>query len=597
MDKAEILIVGNPNTGKTTLFNNIAKCNEKVANYSGVTVKETKKQISFCNCRMDIVDLPGLYSTHSMGMDESVTKSYIEKHKDAKIVYVVSTADIEKNLHLFVELITAGYDLSLFVNEKDAKLEADSIKILKERLGMPIYYGDARKKRKDILKWLVNQVLQSTRLGGVGIGYDEIVKLLKIVKIESQKLDKLFLHPFVGKVLFFVIIGLIYYASFLSVGGWLSGKVYGCWEVLCEYLISIIAKYDRYLLIDFIQVAVLKGLGSVISFLPQLFIMLFCMYVLEESGYLPRVSYLFNIDLNELGLNGKSVFGVSVGMGCTTSGILATRNIENKRCRKQTCLLLPFVGCSAKLPILLYLSANLLVDMGHIMILIIVLVLYIAMVYMRTIRGEGREYFIIEIPRLRMPDVKTLLKQSTTLIKDFLKRVVGTILLVTTVVWLCMNIYVEAMGQTLTIIDLFTKIVGVFFAPIGLNNKAVVMSVITGIIAKENIISTMALYGEGVVFGVVPTITFIIFIMLYSPCLPALRCAGAEFGRKFALRLFVVQMLFAYGVSFVFYTFGAMFGVVLGFVFCIVFISLAMATIKIFSKSCKINCVKCFSKA
>ncbi len=593
MSSTEILIVGNPNTGKTTLFNNITKSNEKVANYSGVTVKEAKRQVAFAKQKVDVVDLPGLYSTYSKGADESITKNYLEKHKNSKVVYVTSTADIEKNMRLFVELINAGHDLSLFINEKDAKIEKECIEKLENKLQIPIYYGDARKKRKDILKWLFDKVLQKSGLGVLGIGYNEIVEILKVVKIDSQKLDKILLHPVVGKVIFFIVIGLIYYLSFLSVGEWLSLKVYSYWEMLCEYFISIIASHEKYLLIDFLQVVILKGLGSVLAFLPQLFIMLLCMYILEESGYLPRVSYLFNINLNSLGLNGKSIFGMSIGMGCTTSGVLATRNIENIKCRKQTCLLLPFIGCSAKLPILLYLSTNLLAGNNYLVLLIVALVLYIAIIYMRSIRDTDKEYFIMEVPRLKTPDAKTLLKQSTILIKDFLKKVAGTVLLVASVVWLCMNIYIEVKGQSLSIVDLFTNVVGILFKPIGLNNKAVIMSLLTGLIAKENIISTIALYGEGLGMGLVSSVTFILFIMLYSPCLPALRCAGVEFGGKFQFKLFIIQMIFAYSMAFVFYTFAEMFGLLFGFIVCIVFISLAMALIKSVSKKCVIKCKTC----
>ncbi|MBP3630917.1 MAG: ferrous iron transporter B [Clostridia bacterium] len=592
----KIIIIGNPNTGKTTLFNTLTKSHEKVANYSGVTVAERERCVNFCNNKLNFVDLPGVYSINSSGADEKVSINYLEKNKDAKIIYVATTSTLEKNLNLFLELAKKGFNVSLFVNEFGAKITKESIQKLQNKLRIPVYYGDARKKRKDILNWIIENVLNFIPLNKLEVGYDAIMQLLDLKLLKRQQVDKVIMHPIFGKVIFVAILGIVYYISFVALGDYCGYFITTYWNRLGELCISSLAKWNMYFLIDFFQVVVINGLGSVISFLPTLFILLFCMNILEESGYLPRVAYLFNIDLNKIGLNGKSIFGMSIGIGCTTSGILASRNIDDNICRLQTCKFLPFIGCSAKIPIVLFLASEVL--MGNIGIVFVIFLLTVGagITYLKFSTPKDEVPFIMEVPRLAVPSFKHLVIESSSILKDFLKRVAGTVLLVSSAVWVLMTIEVSIVGKELTLLDIFANCVGIFFKPIGLDKKPIIVSLIAGLVAKENILSTISMFDLTPDLSVVSIVSFLLFIMLYSPCLPALRCAKAEFGSKFAIRIFISQTILAYGVSFVLYTFGSAFGLLIGFIASAVFIILSLACYSIFKSKCKINCKNCIIK-
>lgn len=591
----KVIIIGNPNTGKTTLFNTLTKSHEKVANYSGVTVTAREKCIKHKSGELTIVDLPGFYSTQSNGADEKVSIDYLRQNKDAKIIYVATTLDIEKNLLLFTELVNSGFNVSLFINELGQKFDNATIKKLEQKLPTPIYYGDARGRRKSILSWIVDKVLNQSSVSKFVVGYNELTKLLNVDPIRLQKLDKILLHPIFGKILFVIVMAWVYFISFSSVGASLSQITFAYWQKFWELVIFELGKFETYLLIDFLQVVLIDGVGSVVAFLPQLFLMLFCMYLLEESGYLPRVAYLFNVNLNKIGLNGKSIFGMAVGMGCTTSGFLATRNIDDNECRKRTSMFLPFIGCSAKLPIVLYLANLLIANQLLILFMIFVLVLGSGIAYLKVSTKITPTPFIMELPRLNLPSLKRLTYQSFEILKDFVKRVTVIILIITSIVWGLQTVEININGNQSSLLDIIAMIIGAFFKPIGLDAKPLVLSLLTGLVAKENIISIVSIFDGVRGLALNSLISFILFIMLYSPCIPALRCARSEFGKRFALKIFLVQTGLAYGVSFVYYTFATAFGLVVGFSVSILFILLAITFCRTLNKKQCFKCEKCIT--
>lgn len=589
----KVVIIGNPNTGKTTLFNTLTKSNDKVANYSGVTVSAREKCINYSKNELKIIDLPGLYSINAKGADERVSLKFLNENKDSKIVYVATTTDLAKNLHLFTDLINKGFSISLFINENGAKLSNKNVTEIQDKLKVPIYYGDARKRRKDILSWIIGSVLNTTQIGELGLKYDEIVSLFNLQQLDMQKLDKFFLHPICGKLSFIVVLFIIYYISFVSIGERLSEYVFTLWTKLGGVCVKSLGRWEVYWIIDFFQTVIIQGLGSVIAFLPELFMILFCMYILEESGYLPRIAYLFNINLNKIGLNGKSIFGMAVGVGCTTSGYLATRNIDDNVCRQKTSMILPFIGCSAKIPIIIFLASNLIDNSGLIVGLVFILVILSAIAYLKFSTKNEKIPFIMELPRLKLPSFKRLMVESISIIKDFLKKVIFTILLVTTIVWGCTIVELKIRGETTTLLNIILSYIGIIFKPIGLDSEPLVMSLLSGLVAKENILSTLSMFGGVSELSTTSLISFILFIMLYSPCIPALRCAKSEFGKVFMWRTFLSQTIIAYGVSFVCYTFSSIGGLWLGFVMCIMFVVLAIKTSSIILGEYNFQCKNC----
>ena len=217
--------------------------------------------------------------------------------------------------------------------------------------------------------------------------------------------------------------------------------------------------------------------------------------------------------------------------------------------------------------------------------------------YLKALKSDEKNSFIIEIPRLKVPSAKRLTTESFYIVKDFFKRVAVTILFITSLVWLFMTIELKISENTVTLLDLITQAIGILFKPIGLNIKPLMVSLITGLVAKENILSTIAMFGGVSDVSQEALITFIIFVIMYSPCIPSLKCLKEEFNKSFAWSVFLTQTGLAYGTSFVFYTFSMALGLWFGFIVSACFIFLGISFCKIISMHKSLNCKNCIVKA
>jgi len=577
------LLFGNPNTGKTSLFNALTKSNEKTGNYGGVTTKEQSKKVIRDDRFLEFVDLPGVYSFLSDSEDESVAKEYILKNKEESVVYVCSSAEIKRNLILIEDLKKMNSRLMIIINKHNGGLDEKVVKSISGEIGVPVVQADVRKDGEKILDWIASHV--ATTIND-NFKLDKILKLIPTSPKILKKIDKVLAHRVWGTLIFVAIFALTIYLCYGSVGKFMSdGLEYalhsiGLWGASG---LSVLTKSQ--VLQDFWWVVLINGVGSVLVYLPQLALMLTILFLLEDMGYLPRVGNLFQKDLNIVGMNGKSIFSIIMGVGCTTSALLTTRNIGSKNKKISTVKFLPFVGCSAKLPILLFVVGAVAGESGVIYSLLIFLtVIFIGLVYAFLTKNKDEEMFsIIELPKFKVPSLVQSVKYSLLVVLDLLKKIFLTVFLSSAILWFLLSVDVNFKFFTgeKSILEVICDYLSFALYPLGLNKSSVFISLVFGLLAKENILSIIGMMGGLNILSSIEALTFVVFVMLYSPCLPALKCAKCEFGKKFAFRWFVSQTLIAYLCAFVFSTFARLW-VPLGFIALIIFSFLAILIRKIF---------------
>lgn len=569
MEDKRFLIVGNPNTGKTTLFNNLTRSREKIANYSGVTVKDKSKIIKFKGEDLEFVDLPGVYSLSSTSEDEVVTKDYLNEYKNDSIIYVCSSAEIKKNLILLSDLIKQKHKIVVVVNKTDNGIDGKTLKKFEKALGVPIIQTDVRKERDGLLEWLSTVIAK--RIDDK-LDFEKLLSFFPTDAPTLALIDKFLLHPILGKLFVLVVFGAILVISYGRIGLSLSAIMERYIDLFGDRILKLLTNAGIGSINGFVKDVIIESVGMVVVYLPQLALMLTLLFLLEEIGYLPRVATLFNFPLQKLGMNGKSVFSLIMGFGCTTSAVLTTRNIGNRKERLETVKFLPFIGCSAKLPILMMVGQMVLGGQGLLVVCLVYLSsAVIGLCYIAFTRSKEESVSILEIPKLKRPSVVRALKESFFIVFDLFKKICLTVLASTSILWVLLkftpNLELATGGNS--ILEKIATCISVIFRPLGLDNPKIVIALVSGLLAKENVLSTIGLMGGLGEVGVVASVTFLIFVMLYSPCVPALRCVGCEVGKRQAIWMFMVNTLIAYLSAFVFSTFARV-SLILGFVALIV---------------------------
>ena len=331
----------------------------------------------------------------------------------------------------------------------------------------------------------------------------------------------------------------------------------------------------------FICDGVLGTIESVFSFIPQILIMLFLLNILEDVGLMSRVAFMFDGVMKKIGLNGKALFSLFLGYGCTTTAVLTTRNLENTRLRKRTVLLLPFSSCSAKLPVFLVLSSLFFEKYKYLFVfglyIFSVFVSILVALFFNRFDNDYENVFLLEMPKLRVPGLKKTFFDSMKVLKEFVLKVGVLILFFGSTVWLLQNIstsfkFLNGKNFEMSLLYKFSELISPIFKFVGIENVGVVASLLLGLIAKEMIIvgfammngvggslanlTTSLLSSTAVCnFTLTSSIVFLIFVLLYSPCFSALATIKSEMGLKTALIVFAFQFMIAYFVSFIVYRF------------------------------------------
>ena len=677
--------VGNPNCGKTTLFNAYTGANLKVANWPGVTVEKKEGRFQFHDQEYKLVDLPGTYSLTSYTMEEQVTRQYIMSDDVDVIIDVADASALGRNLYLTLQLIELGKPVILALNMMDIVekrgMEIDTHR-LPEMLGIPVIPVSARRKtgldilmhaaahhkehRHDIplihhhgeeepqtlqtkhrhhhhaeytmvysdeledkidlvidalkkrypdlnnYRWHALKLLErdkeimerypvdlpdvldrSYEKDIINQKYDFIDEIIQEVLVNKEKkaaltdkADRLLTHNVLGLPIFLVIMALVFFLTF-TIGDWLKGYFETGLEILSGGARSgLEAIHVAPPLISLLVDGIIAGVGGILTFLPNIFILFLALAFLEDSGYMARVAYVMDSIMGRLGLSGRSFIPMVLGFGCTVPAIMASRALESKRDRYKTMLITPFMSCSARLPIYVLFSQmffpeNAMLVAFSLYVLGLVVAVLIAFLLHLADRKRAREdQLLIELPEFKAPSAHTIAIYVWEKVKDYLTKAGTIIFLASIIMWFLLNF--GPSGYSTDMADTFGSILGKwivpFFAPIGLGYWQIVVALIAGISAKEVVVSSCAvLFGISSVtsdagmaalsgslgalgFGALNAYALMTFSLLYVPCAATLATIKKETGSWGWTGLVAVfQIAVAWLVTFAVYHIGLLF--------------------------------------
>lgn len=644
-EELQVGFVGNPNCGKTTLFNAYTGAKLKVANWPGVTVEKKEGALKYHNHMYRLVDLPGIYSLTSYTMEEKLSREYILQDDVDVIVDVADASALERNLYLTLCLIELGKPVILALNMmdivKERGMELD-LHRLPEVLGIPVVPVSARKKtglevlmhavahhkvegndrqvfdypdriEEKITKirlrlkekypdmqnsrWYAIKLLEqdeevTQKYGTLVEGivdrsyendiinekYHFIERVMAEVLVNKEKkeaftdkIDNVLTHPVMGIPIFLGIMAVVFFLTF-TVGDFLKGYVEMMIDYVSGYIIGGLESLGAGAwVISLMKDGVFAGVGGVLSFVPNIFILFLSLGLLEDSGYMSRVAFVMDSVMDKLGLSGRAFIPMLLGFGCSVPAVMASRALEDERDRKRTIMLIPFMSCSAKLPIYLVFSqlffgkAAMLVAYSM-YILGLVLGIFVAFVHSKMLKGSVKQPLLIELPEYKTPNKRTIAIYVWSKLKDFLSKAGTTICAASIVMWVLLN-----MNQTGLVGDMsqsfgasFGKFLVPLLAPAGLGLWQIAVMLISGLAAKEVVASSfMVLFQvssssdanivhmlSGMGFTSLNAYCLLVFCLLYTPCLATVMTIRKETGStRWTLGLVAFQMVFAWAVT------------------------------------------------
>lgn len=527
-DTLRIALVGNPNCGKTSLFNHLTGTRQKVANYAGVTVERKTGQFTLPSGQaVRVLDLPGTYSLNATSPDEAITRDVVqgkiaEEGDQDVFVCVVDATNLKLHLGLVLEVIELGKPILIVMNMMDeARRRGMQINTekLSQRLGVPIVETVAvRNNGIDTLKAALEQARYhkaNTELSDIAItgaaSYQKVDQVLKDVinfVDEDDKrtafLDKIFLHPVGGLLCLAVMMFVVFQAVFAWAEPFMeyiedffawSGEVLG-------------AHISHPLLNSLVVDGIIAGAGSVLVFLPQILILFFFILVLEESGYLPRAAFLLDRLMFKAGLSGRAFIPLLSSFACAVPGIMATRSISDPRDRWTTILVAPLMTCSARLPVYALLIAAFIPEQqvwgilnlqGLVLFGLymagIVSALLVSLVVKVFHKDKAQHALLMELPSYQIPDIQSVLIGLLDRAKIFLKRVGGIIFALSILLWFLCTFPQPPEGATLPDIDysfagMLGHVLQPIFAPIGFNWQ-IVIALIPAMAAREVVVAAL----------------------------------------------------------------------------------------------------------
>ena len=584
-----IALLGNPNVGKTTLFNSLTGSNQKVGNWPGVTVD--RKEGSYKH--MKIVDLPGIYAMDTFSNEEKISKNFLKTEDVDLIVNIVDGSNLERNLYLTMQLKEFKKPMVILVNmidvatkkgvnidynalEKSFKAKVIPIIASKEKGLDGIFQFLDKKDYSDFLD------TEEYSFSDEKEAYNYIGnKLKKCMKINenndklntSQKIDKVVLNPYLAYPIFIGIMLLMFQFTFAWVGQPLSdlldGFVADTLMPFVSNLLSNTAPWFQSLIVD----GIISGVGGILVLLPVIIALFFCLNILEDSGYMARVAFIMDTFMRRIGLSGKAFIPMITGFGCSVPGIMASRTLESEKDRKLTALLIPFMSCNAKLPVYVIFAAvffpnNATFVIASLYILGILMAFLIGLIFKNTLFKKDEEPFIMELPEYKIPDAKSVFKELSSKTLGFLKKAGTIIFAMSVLIWFLQNF--NFTGLVSDIEDSFLFNIGSFIAPIfkplGFGSWEASVSILTGIMAKETVISTMEVIYAGDLAAILPyhftalsAFAFMVFVLLYTPCMSAIGTINKEFGGKFTIFSVLMQLTVAWIGAFLIFNIGSFF--------------------------------------
>lgn len=588
MNNLKIAFIGNPNCGKTTLFNLYTGENLKVANWPGVTVEKKEGTFIYEDYKIKVTDLPGIYSLNSYSIEEKISREYLENENVDVVVDIVDASSLERNLYLALQLIEAGANVILAFNMMDIVIKRGiriDIKKMEDKLRVKIVPVSA--KNRQGLDELIEKVIESNKMkNGIKVKrdneleitrkYDYISKLLdecvtnkKEVEQLTDKTDRILTHKIWGIPMFILIMGSVFVLTF-TLGDFIKDYFEVALEIFSNKVNDIlkilqIGPAVTSLIID----GIIAGVGGILTFLPNIFILFLCLAFLEDSGYMARVAFIMNGIMGKLGLSGKACIPMILGFGCSVPAVMATRTLKNMKDRKKVMILIPCMSCSAKIPIYVLFSSMFFEKYAALVALSMYLIgiltaIIIGVISKKIEKNINKEKLIIELPEYKIPDLNTVIRYVWEKTRDYFEKAGTTIFIASIILWGVLNI--GPTGFTENVENSFGAIIGKIIEPIlkpaGLGYWQIAVALISGLSAKEVVVSSMnVLYGESLyntlsmtVFGQINALCLMIFSLLYVPCIATIATIKNETKSiGFTIKLIAFQMMLAWLVSTIIY--------------------------------------------
>ena len=663
-------LAGNPNVGKTTVFNRLTGMRQHVGNWPGKTVERAEGSFSHGSYKYDVIDLPGNYALSAHSMEEIVSRDFIVDDDSDVIVNVVDAANLERNLYLTVQMMELGANLVMALNMNDFAKKKDhiiDIKLMSELLGFPVVeinakngdgfeellttvekqsknpvdssaklaYGDELREHLGDLQALIEkdnnlldvpsiwtaikllerdsiviqkvqgssqssaimkevdkvaghlhdlydegaeEVVANARYAYIGGLMAEAVKRPAVEKESTtDKIDKYVTNRVLAPIIFIVIMFLLFHLTF-TIATPFCDLIDAGFAWLGEYLAGAVGNE---VLGSFLEKGIVGGVGGVLVFLPQIILMFLFLSILEDSGYLARAAFTLDRIMHVVvGLHGKAFIPMILGFGCGVPAVMATRTMENESDRLLAMMLIPFMSCSARLPIYgIFVGAFFTAHEGLILLSIyllgIVVALIVAGILKRTMFKGISAPFVMELPTYKIPSVKGVLLHTWEKTKGFLRKA-GTIILGSAIIiWILSSLpFGVEYGSQESILGMIGSIISPILIPLGFGTWQAGIAVLTGLVAKEVVVSTFATLNgleeddeEGTmsvvqeIFTPLSAYSFMAFCLLYVPCFATIGAIKQETNSwKWPLTMAGITLVTAYIVSFLIYNVGLLAG-------------------------------------
>ena len=583
-----VALLGNPNVGKTTLYNALTGSNQYVGNWPGVTVD---KKEGFLSGDIKIVDLPGIYAMDTFSNEEKVSKKFLEESDVDLILNIVDASNLNRNLYLTTQLKQFNIPIILALNMIDVS-ESKGIVIdykrLSEELNVEVVHIVAGKNKgidkieERLQKGNFNAPLDSDKykFSSEKEAYEFIEKVLSTSITEqekkeatiTEKMDKWVLHPVFAYPIFILLMALMFELTFSLVGQPISDLLDGFLnDILIPYvgnLLSSTSPWFNSLIVN----GIISGVGAIIVLLPIILVLFMCITILEDSGYMARVAFMMDKLMRKMGLSGKAFIPMIIGFGCTVPAIMTARTLESEKDRKLTALLVPFMSCNARLPVYTVFAAvffeshrGLIVSSLYLLGIIVAFLLGI--LFKNTYFKKDEEPFIIEIPEYKMPKFSSIYKQTKDKAMSFLKKAATIIFAMSVVIWFLSNFNIHGMVNEVndSILASIGSVIAPVFAPLGFGNWQSAVSLISGLLAKESVLASMQVIFAGDLSVILPehftTISayaFLVFILLYTPCISVIGTMKKEYGTKLTLFSVFFQLIIAWIAAFLVFNIGSL---------------------------------------